>query len=155
MLKKPKPALLSRLRCGVWKMCKINAFKIRHYKNQLESWGSLADFESWGAGGCAAKAWTWRSTGKAGLSCKKPQKTICCMLLVKVTCRIGSRLEMLVGNAKRSRFSSTRKKSTSLKYPVNSNLKCSAKVKWREDGCLYIVVPRLCKRLWVCTKRLR
>ena len=60
---------------------------------------------------------------------QKPQKTICCMLLVKVTCRIGSRLEMLVGNAKRSRFSSTRKKSTSLKYPVNSNLKCSAKVK--------------------------
>lgn len=61
--------------------------------------------------------------------CKNQFASICYMLLVKVTCKIGSRLEMLVGNAKRSRFSSTRKKSTSFKYPVNSNLQCSVKVK--------------------------
>ena len=65
------------------------------------------------------------------------QKPICYMLLVKVTCKIGSRLEMLAGDAKRSRFSSTRKTSTGLKSPVNSNLQCSAKVKRSEDRCLY------------------
>ena len=62
---------------------------------------------------------------------QKMQDQFSHMLLLKVTCEIGRRLEMLAGNAKRSRFSSTRKTSTSLKYRVNSNLQCSAKVKRR------------------------